>query len=472
MRAMSQSTQPGNLDLSRRSFLGAASLAAAGTAFTTRRASANTTARSAQAKARNCIFMVSDGMSLGTWTLADMAIRRTLGRPSAWSALWSRPGTRRSLCTTHSADSLVTDSAAAGSAWGCGVHINNGAINVSPDGKEQTPILIAARERGFKTGLVTTTTLVDATPASFATNAAKRSMGAQIAQQLVERQIDVLLGGGHELLAPLASKTDKIVFAKTRAELAETASRPGRLIGTFAEGNIPYVLDRSDSIPSLVDMSRAALSRLEQSAAEAKTGFVMQIEGGRVDHCAHGNDAASLVREQMEFDATIAAVTGFINGRDDTLLIVTSDHANANPGLTLYGEDASAAFTRLLSVKHSFEWIHGKVGAIKDPAERATATAAAVLEASGVQLTQSDIDWLTRAEKGERTSGFNAQHSPGACLGAILANYLGVSFVSGNHTADMVEVTALGPGSDALKPVSDNIDLHFMMREALGVTIG
>src|SRR5262245_27687049 len=85
--------------------------------------------------ARNVIFMVSDGMSTGTLTLADMAARERLRRPSRWVSLWQREGVRRASAFTASADSAVTDSAAGGSAWGCGKHVNNNALNTLPDGR-------------------------------------------------------------------------------------------------------------------------------------------------------------------------------------------------------------------------------------------------------------------------------------------------------------------------------------------------
>ncbi|HED53792.1 MAG TPA: hypothetical protein ENJ00_06285, partial [Phycisphaerales bacterium] len=91
-------------------------------------------------RAHNIIFMVPDGMSVGTFTMADM-MREVQGLgPSHWRRLWSRPDARRAMCTTYPADGWVTDSAAAASAWGIGRKVDNGAINFTPDGKAPEPI--------------------------------------------------------------------------------------------------------------------------------------------------------------------------------------------------------------------------------------------------------------------------------------------------------------------------------------------
>src|SRR5690554_8151216 len=83
---------------------------------------------------KNIIFMVSDGMSIGTLTMADLLLQRMEGRRSTWMGLYDQGETTRALMDTASANALVTDSAAASSAWGGGKRVNNGSLNVNPDG--------------------------------------------------------------------------------------------------------------------------------------------------------------------------------------------------------------------------------------------------------------------------------------------------------------------------------------------------
>ncbi len=416
-------------------------------------------------QARNVIFMVSDGMSTGTLTLADMASRERTGRASAWSRLWGIEGARRAVCRTHAADSLVTDSSAAGSAWGIGEHINNGAVNFTPDGRTPTPILVQARENGFSTGLVTTTRVTHATPASFVANVPSRAQEGAIARQIMDRRLDVVLGGGakHFPGSLLEAHADATVV-RTAAELAGATDDGGRLLGVFNREHMSYELDRPEDEPHIRDMTRAALSRLSSRA----DGFVLQVEGGRVDHAAHANDACSLLGEQAAFDEALDEAVRFTMGRDDTLLIATTDHANANPGLTLYEEPGNTGFERLMRGRRSFDWIGDQLSAAGSPDEVMGVLPMLVYQATGVELRDADRAWLHRHfVDHERADGFTAVSGFGPVLGAVLANSLGVAFVSPNHTADMVEVTALGPGSERLAPTIDNIDLHALMVGAL-----
>ena len=428
-------------------------------------------------RARNVIFMVADGMSTGTLTLADMMIRRTASGPawanwsagSAWMSLWGREGVRRATMRTHALDSLVTDSAAGGSAWGCGQHINNGCINVTPDGRQLMPILIHAKQCGKATGVVTTARITHATPASFYASSPRRDYEGMIGAQLLERGIDVALGGGRTYFPKTeTSKHPDVQFVNNANEL-RAAKPDGRLVGLFASGHVPYVLDRDATRPGLIEMSKVALARLEKNP----NGFVLQIEGGRVDHAAHNNDAGSLVREQVEFDQAIAAVLEWMKGRDDTLLIITTDHANANPGLTLYGADGNTGFANLAGAKKSFDWIAAKIADIKLPKDRVAKMVPAVLEATGHELTPGDQRLLEETMQDHRVMPFIETNKWTSVLGAILANRFGVAFISGNHTADYVEVTATGPGSQLIGvgpgSIIDNIELHGVMTAALAL---
>lgn len=460
----------GPLSLDRRRFLvsagaGAGALAAAGIPGT---AIAVPRVRSGAepTRAKNVIFMVSDGMSTGTLTLAHLASIRRRQKPSEWVSLWNRPGVRRAMATTMSADSLVTDSAAGGCAWGCGIHINNGRINVDPTGKQLMPIQVRAAQAGKATGLVTTAKVTHATPASFIANAPIRDMEGLIAENIMDRKVDVTLGGGSKFFPPaLLAKHADCKVVRTLEEMNAAASESGRLLGIFASGHVPFELDRKASVPTLSQMTKVALDRL----AKAPNGFVLQVEGGRIDHAAHNNDAPSLIAEQLAFDDAIAEVMRFVEGRDDTLVILTTDHGNANPGLTLYGQRSFTAFDRIFKATASSDMIYDQLAAIKDKAERFAKAPEIIEKAMSIALDATELKLLERSINKERVAPFAELNDPMHVISGLLANYFGVSFVSGNHTADMVEVTAMGPGSQNLRPFIDNIDLHGLMVDALGL---
>ena len=118
-------------------------------------------------KAKNIIFMVSDGMSSGTLHMADLYSRRKLGRPSHWISLYEENLVQRGVMDMASASSIVTDSAAASSSWGGGQRVNNGSLNIGANGEEHLPILQKFKKAGKKVGLVTTVPVTHATPAGF-----------------------------------------------------------------------------------------------------------------------------------------------------------------------------------------------------------------------------------------------------------------------------------------------------------------
>lgn len=457
--------------MDRRHFLGlAGATAAAGVVFSgVPTVFARSKRSSVNRHAKNVIFMVSDGASTGTITLADILTRRKKNRLSHWVNLFNRPGSKRSLQATHAANSTVTDSAAAASAWGCGIKVDNGALNFLRDGKTPEPILTTAHNAGLSTGLVTTTRLTHATPAGFVCNIRSRQMEDAIAQQMMSRHIDVLLGGGEKFCTPtLQSQYDDLVVARTADELTPALVGDKRVLGVFNRDHLNYSVERESTEPTLGQMTRAALDRLSRNP----DGFLLQVEAGRVDHAAHNNDAASLVSDQLEFDDAIAVAFDFAIRRDDTLLIVTTDHGNANPGLTLYTDDGEAGLDRLTTATHSAEWIHGAINKLKDkPDDQTSLLPELTRDAYGVELKPAERDLFARLFRKERVMPFRNLDTLYGVLGAVMANYFGVNFISGNHTADHVETTLWGPGADLLGPVCDNTDLYKLMTRVLDLQV-
>lgn len=446
--------------MNRRTFLQTSAGAGALLAGAGRSRGATSTGRARRGPARNVILLVSDGMSTGTLTLADVVRRKREGVGSHWVRLWDRPDVHRGMMETRAADSEVTDSAAASSAWSVGERVNNGAICVTPDGRRPTPLLVRASAKGLATGLVTTTRVTHATPAAFVANVPERDMEDEIARQMVERGVDVTLGGGAKHFPEELLAQSGVNVIRTADELSRATHNgsSGRLLGLFNRSHMRYELDRPASEPTLAAMTRAALHALQHRTE----GFVVQIEGGRVDHAAHANDAGSLIADQLAFDDAIGTVLEFVEGRDDTLVIVTTDHGNANPGLTLYGEPGNEGLMKASRARKSFEWIQERIG------RGGRSLPSLVEEASGVSLTAEQRELLEAGVvRGERVDPFGEANKPGPVIGSVLANHFGIAFVSPNHTSDHVEITAFGPGAEAIRGLVPNTALHDVCSEAL-----
>lgn len=421
--------------------------------------------------------MVSDGMSAGTFNMADMMSKRQFGKQSAWLDLNLTQGARRAMMETFSADSLVTDSAAGGSAWGGGQRVYNGRLNQDEQGNCHKPILQKFKSAGKAVGCVTTVPITHATPASFCICNESRRNQADIAKQYIDIEFDVMLGGGLEFFDKDLRKDGEDVFgtfdskgfgvARNKTELNQLKSSKKPIIGVFHESALPYTIDHlnddshKQNIPTLREMSLFAIEKMSSNPK----GFVMQIEGGKVDWAAHGNDVAGLIYDQIAFDETVAAVIDFAKKDGNTLVIITTDHGNANPGL-MYGKNADENFDRLQRFKHSNEWVFKQVTQNITPSqfrELMEFAQASVLKEEEAKRITDHINNLSEAEI--------AKHSklPFVELAEIQKNYTSVSWISTDHTADYVELTMFGPGSEMLKPFVKNYELHNYMLLASGL---
>ncbi|KAI5867920.1 alkaline phosphatase-like protein [Durotheca rogersii] len=256
---------------------------------------------------------------------------------------------------TRSSSSLVTDSAAGATAFSCGQKSYNGAISTLPDFTPCGTVLEAAKKAGYKTGLVVTTDITDATPACFASHVHYRSQNDEIALQEVGngplgRVVDLMFGGGRCRFLPnstaggcraddinvveIARKEHGWNYINDRAAFDEfwesKKDVPLPMLGLFADYDVPFELDRrnmNDVYPSLSEMAKTALKALEKATEGSDKGFFLMIEGSRIDHAGHGNDPAAQVREVLEYDKTFAAVLDFLEQSSTPgVLVSTSDH--------------------------------------------------------------------------------------------------------------------------------------------------
>ncbi|MCC5941035.1 MAG: alkaline phosphatase [Balneolaceae bacterium] len=439
--------------------------------------------KSSYGDAKNVIFLVVDGMSSGTMALADLVKQAQYGDKTNWIKLYeSDREHHRGLMDMASLNSVVTGSASAASSWGSGHRINNGAVNWGPNNEQYKTICEIFRDAGKATGLVTTTRITHATPSGFGINMPQRGMEDEIAVQYSERDYDVLMGGGDSHFSPEKRSDRKDVYGefsqkgysvvKTRRELRRASDR-GKLLGIFSDSHLPYTVDHNTlrelqrDVPTLAEMTQEALNRLERNP----NGFILQVEGGRVDHAAHGNCPSGLVYDQIAFDEAIKTVMDFTDSRDDTLVILTTDHGNANPGLSGLGSgygDSPHMLATLHDYKHSFEWMYGEIDFHwSDDAIGDHITVNRIREvieyATNTKITEDEAIMAFQAFKGEFRAPFRNRQGPAGVLSGILANYNGLYFISTSHTADYVEIAAWGPGSDRIPTFVRNTALFDLM---------
>lgn len=468
-------------DLSRRELLQAGAAALVSSGLLLREASAQPRPRVPRAP-KNVIFMVSDGMSMGVPSMAEPFSQMVRGKGTIWFRLLQDPGAVTGLFETSSLDSLVTDSSAASSAWGSGSRVFNGAVNVLPDGTKLTPIAHVMRRAGKKVGLVTTTTITHATPAGFAASHKRRDDEHIIAEQYLD-VVDVLMGGGRRFFdaQSRADKRDLIAEYQRkgyafweRRQQVRGRERPEKVLGLFYPGHLPYTVDHQNTpqlqeqVPTLAEMTRTALEILSRSPK----GFLLQIEGGRVDHAAHSNDAAALLWDQLAFDDAVVVAVDFVRRHPDTLLIVTSDHGNSNPGLNGMGEeyrDSPKCLERIAQAKGSYVAIQDQLKKAGTPTSDKVREA--VREVTGIEITREEAEVIASVASGKPAPTLNRAHANLAgVLGEVLSNYNGVAWTMMSHTGDWVLVTALGAGREMFAGIQPHKEAFHRMLKLVGIS--
>ncbi len=289
------------------------------------------------------ILLIGDGMGRGQLHTASVYAH---GEPGA---LFMQTLPVHGEVVTGSRSGL-TDSAAAATTMATGTKTTNGRIGMDEDAQPLVSIVEDAKARGLATGVVTTAYLPHATPGGFTAHRETRHdlLGIADDQALVV-QPDVMLGGGalyylpagpdsvrtdDGLLAPLAE--DGYAIVTTAAELDAVRPDAARVVGLFAPEHLDYVVDRAPDTtqPMLVDMTLAALDVLDRDP----DGFLLVVEGARIDMASHENDVERTITETIAFDETIEAVAGWAAAHDDVTLLVTADHEcgglEPDPGAT------------------------------------------------------------------------------------------------------------------------------------------
>ncbi len=292
-------------------------------------------------RVKNVILCIGDGMGINQVTLAGTKV----GGPGGKLHMERFPIS--GLVRTYSANSRVTDSAAAGTALACGVKTDNGMIGMTPNEQGYCSILEAAQARGMATGLVVTCTMTHATPASFGSHVKSRKSEPAIAEQLIANRINVLFGGGRKYFLPKSDPnsgrkddTDLITRAKEAGyAYAQTASELQSANDSHVLGLFQFdALTTAEPEPSLAFLTRKAirvLKRANLNSIDGRYGFFLMVEGSQIDWECHANKAAGAIRQTLLFDQAVEAAADFALKDGRTLVIVTADHETG--GMTLIG---------------------------------------------------------------------------------------------------------------------------------------
>ena len=380
------------------------------------------------------------------------------------------------VMTTHAADSLSTDSAAAATAMAGGCKANIGALGMCADGTLPVSAMELARRRGMKIGLITNAPVYDASPAAFVSHVPNRKDYAAIVERYLEMEPDVILGGGKEQFLRkravpgrredesdmiTAFENKKYRQVGNKEDLARVSK--GKVLGLFSRFDMSMELDRDkQSEPSVYDLTSAAIHLLGD---QNPRGFFAFIESENIDSASHLTDIASVIHDYREFDRAVGLAYEFYRKYPrETLIVVTSDHETGGLGFTEALRDLSSTMSGNKAV--------GTVADLKK------------LESIGISL-QKASQLLGRSPTSEAVDKLMRDYFPGFtlapeykeailkrqpisrtvsldptanALGMMIANHTQIYWLTSTHTNQPVLVAALGVGAERFKGYYDNAD--------------
>jgi len=304
-------------------------------------------------KAKNVIFMVGDGMGISQITAGMYSSRKKLNLER-----FKFIGLHKS----HASDNLVTDSAAGATAFATGKKTYNGAIGVTPDKKSVETILEQAEKRNMATGMVTTSTIVHATPASFIAHQPQRKMYEAIAADFLKTEIDFFIGGGKKYF-DRRDTDERNLYEELEARnyyVSDYFKEDLSDIKFDVKKNFAYFTADDDPLPVskgrdyLYGASKIATGFLK--ARGGNDGFFLMIEGAQIDWGGHANVSDYIVTELLDFDRTIGAILDFAEKDGETLVIVTADHETGGYSIN-QGSTRDSLVTQFTSDYHTAEMI-------------------------------------------------------------------------------------------------------------------
>ena len=276
----------------------------------------------AQKEAKNIILLIGDGMGI---------TQISAGLYSNSNSLNLERFNNIGLHKCYSSDALITDSAAGATAFACGKKTYNGAIGVDPDTNAIVTILEEAEAKGLKTGLVATSTILHATPASFIAHNKSRQNLEEICLDFLKTDTEIFIGGGQKEFER-REMDDRNISDELRAK--------GYTVKSFVDTEI-HEIDMngveklmyftSDAQPLPVSQDRdyldpAAKLAINHLDKTNQDGFFLMVEGSQIDWGGHANDANWIITEMLDFDKMIGSVLDFAEKDGNTLVIVTADH--------------------------------------------------------------------------------------------------------------------------------------------------
>jgi len=434
--------------------------------------------------AKNLILMIPDGTSLAALSSAR------------WYQRYNHPEQTRLnidpyLCgtvLTFSSNAPIGDSAPTTSCYMTGYPSRAGWVATYPTADVKNDILPTDTSKAYQPlmtvmeaaritqnkalGLVFTCEFPHATPADCVSHSYSRSKYQWIAPQMVHNGVDVLIGGGSQYLSDADKKYLQAegydIVINDIAAMKQSSNR--KLWALFAEKDMSYDIDRNaDEEPSLAEMTQKAIETLSQ----ADNGFVLMVEGSKIDWAAHANDAAAIISDMLAFDKACGIAFDFAEKDGETLVIVVPDHGNS--GLSI-GSSKCSNYSTLTK-----DELFGQISKYKTSAEglikhlKTTAPddlKAVVADLTGIALSNKEYQQLLQCRDYQRSALTDDERMKGSDMTKVVSGILDAhtcfGFTTGGHTGEEVFLAVLDPDKERrMTGHHNNVELNTYMRQAL-----
>lgn len=425
-------------------------------------------------QAKNIILMIGDGMGPAHIHITWLYTTRQLGKNLVMTEVMDNGCT--AYMVNDTADSTVTESAAAAVQMATGVKVLAKSVGIGPDGKVLKTILEMAKEKGKVTGLVTTSGITDATPAGFVAHVGHRSEEEKIADQLVKSDVNILFGGRKEFFLPQSEKGRRkdgrnllndarengYLVVETAEEMKKADGK--KILGLFNQSNMLFEIDRKGSTePSLAEMTTKALEVLRKK----EQGFFLMVEGGRIDHAAHHYDIGSVIFDTLAFDEAVKIAYDFQKANSDTLLIITADHETGGlvvlPYTPTSKEYEGINLEAISKIKASYSKRNKELGDNPSPEK----IKEVIKKYYDIDLTDDQMRVIQENPLKKLDPRHFSQYG-NAAIAFVLRLHHRIGWATDSHSATPLFLWGIGPGSEKIKGWRHNTELFKIMKEAYG----
>jgi len=427
---------------------------------------------------KNIIMVIGDGMGPAYTT----AYRYFSDNPKTTlmeETVFDRHLTGLSSTYPAPTSGVVTDSAASATALSTGVKSYNGAIGVDVNKKEIQTVLEWAKLQGKKTGVVVTSQINHATPASYLAHNESRGNYNEIADSYIDNGIkaDLYLGGGWKyFIREDRNLVDE--FKESGFHYVDNYQGLSNLpkdqpvLGLFADVGLPWALDDTNK-HRLSTMTKAGIHHLldlQKTDNSADNGFFMLIEGSQIDWAGHGNDINDAMAEMDDLAKTIEYLEHFVEHHPDTLVVVTADHSTGGFTLAANGKYEWNAES-LRTMKHSTNYIAKQLNTNEINAKNTT-------ELFNFELSAKELKLLNDSKNNAKIEkSANMYENKGTSVSelALIKSVKklmdirsNTGWTTGGHTAIDVPVFSFGQHSELFNGSQDNTEIAKKIFTLLG----